>query len=274
MLYNQFRNGKDMEYFKQTFNSVGWFIPPYVTIGFLGRLAKSIDAAGCGFDQQELEKNLTYIYSPEHLSAMISERYPITPYVQDYKEIISEAIEAHFLGLDHVAVSGLMPVIEGAGRQLADSRSIQVKSRGNMTKVFSSLAKDCKNEALRNNTNATGEIVSMMESFIEYTKKHLYVDSSLYFLDDKTNRHGILHGQYADKDYGKPINFYKAIATIDFLCFISAFRASISWLAPPPTEFSKKLSAYYEGLIRIASVRPKLICADSVVENSRSEEVV
>jgi hypothetical protein len=35
-----------------------------------------------------------------------------------------------------------------------------------------------------------------------------------YPLLDKTNRHGILHGAYKDADYGRPINFYKAIGVM------------------------------------------------------------
>ena len=243
-----------MNYHKEAFNSVGWFIPPYVTMGFLGTLAKKIHESGGNFDQQELENLLACIYSPENLAAMVFARYPITPYVQDYKDIISEAITAHFLSLDHVAVAGLMPAIEGIGRKLADSRSVSVES---IKSVFANLAMDCKTDAITNNIGAVGEIVSMMDSFIEFTGKHLYTNSNNYLLNDKTNRHGILHGAYSDKDYGAPINFYKSIATIDFLCFVSAFRASISWFAPEPTEASKQLSAYYHACISIGSIRPK-----------------
>jgi hypothetical protein len=66
-----------LDYYKQAFNSVGWFIPPYVTLGFLGALAKKINDNGKALDQQELEKILALIYSPENLAAMVTERYPI-----------------------------------------------------------------------------------------------------------------------------------------------------------------------------------------------------
>ena len=242
-----------LDHYKQAFNSVGWFIPPYITMDFLSTLTKSIRDNGADFHQQDLERFLALIYSPENISAMATERYPITPYIRDYKVIISEAVEAHFMGLDHLAVAGLMPVIEGAGKKLADSRGVPFKS---ITSVFVNLATDCKNDSKKNNIGAVGELTSMMDSFIEFAEKHLYTNSDNYSLTDKTNRHGILHGAYSDNDYGKPINFYKSIAAVDFLCFISAFRASISWFAPSPTELSESLAAYYSDCMALARKRP------------------
>jgi hypothetical protein len=232
----------NLEHYKAAFNSVGWFIPPYVTMIFLSTMAEHINEGSQPFDQHDLEGFLSIIYSPENQAAMVTERYPVTPYIQDYKIIIQEAVQAHFLGLDHVAVAGLMPVIEGAGKKLAKSRSVLFTY---ITSVFINLADDCKNDAIKNNIGAVGEVVSMMESFAEFAEKHLYVNSGSYSLTDKTNRHGILHGAYGDEDYGSPINFYKCIAAVDFLCFVSAFRASISWLAPSPTEASTRLSQFY-----------------------------
>ena len=237
-----------MEPYKHAFNKVGWFIPPYVAMGFLAKMATEINERNSDFNQENLEQFLELIYSPENLAAMVLERYPITPYIQDYKNIISESISAHFYGLNYAAVATLLPVVEGAGRKLAESRSVKVKG---ITSIFINLATDCKNDAITNKKGEVGEIVSMMDSFIEFAKHHLYIGSTEYVLKDKTNRHGILHGAYCDEDYGKPINFYKIIAAVDFLCFISAFEASISWFAPEPTFLSKQLSSYYVSCLRI-----------------------
>lgn len=244
-----------LDYYKDAFKRVGWFIPPYVSVGFLSSLAKTINDNGNSFDQKELENFLVLIYSPDNLAAMVTERYPITPYIKDYKIIIAEAVEAHFMNLDHIAVAGLMPVIEGAGRKLAESRSISVKG---IKGVFSGLADHCKKDVVQNKIGAVDEVVSMLDSFIEFTDNHLYIESSSYPLNDKTNRHGILHGFYSDGDYGKPINFYKSIATVDFLCFVSAIRASISWFAPSLTLLSNSLADYYSVCTAIAGRKPTL----------------
>lgn len=235
-----------LKHYEEAFDSVGWFIPPYVTMGYLSFLTQSIHKNHGVFSQNDLQIFLALIYSPVNLSAMVSERYPIVPYIKEYKGIIAEAVEAHFLGLNHAAATSIIPVIEGVGKKLADSRNVSYKS---INSVFINLADDCKDEVKQKNMGAVGEIISMMDSFILFTKKHLYVNSKEYPLTDKTNRHGILHGAYSDHDYGEPINFYKSIAVIDFLCFISSFRASISWMAPSETKESKLLFAHYRKCI-------------------------
>ncbi len=242
-----------LDYYKETFNSVGWFIPPYITLGFLSFLAKEIHDSNGAFDQNKLQEALSHIYSECNLAAMVVSRYPITPHVSDFAQTIEEAVESHFMGLDHVAVGGLLPVIEGVALKLAEDRSVKTNTRGSS---FKNLAEHCKREVKDKNIGAVGEVISMIDSFIVYSESQLYVDSSKYSLSDNTNRHGILHGAYSDMDYGEPINFYKAISAIDFLCFISAIRASISWLAPSPTDASERLAIYYHACSHFKNLRP------------------
>jgi hypothetical protein len=168
---------------------------------------------------------------------------------------VTEAVEAHFLGLNHVAVGGLIPVIEGAGRELAAQRGLA--KNGYTSDVLSALADDYKHESKTKNLGASDEVESMMDSFAFFMKQFMYVDSRSYTLTDKTNRHGIAHGRYTDSDYGRPLNFYKSIAAIDFLTFVSSFRANISWLAPTPTESSLELSRYYRALQNLGTKRPR-----------------
>ena len=242
-----------IDLFKPTLNDVGWFIPPYVSMGFLGNLVNTINGSKNSFSQNDLQTFLAGLYSSDNMSAMVTERYPITPYISPYKKIISESVEAHFLGLDHIAVSGLMPVIEGAGRKLAAHREVKA---GSLNETFINLANSCKEFSRTERIGNPHEVELMMDSFINFTKKNLFVKSKKYSLEDKTNRHGILHGSFTDKDYGNPINFYKSIASIDFLCFISAFSASISWFAPEPTKESAKLANYYQLCCKIKETRP------------------
>lgn len=84
----------NLDHFKTPFNSVGWFIPPYVTLGYLSLLAKEIYVKGTTFNQKDLEAALSLIYSADNLATMATERYPITPFINEYKEIISESIQA------------------------------------------------------------------------------------------------------------------------------------------------------------------------------------
>lgn len=240
-----------MDYLKNAFNKVGWFLPAYVQVGFLERVAKQIDDdVVC---EKTLEPYLAQIYSPENLAAMVSERYHTVPFVNEYQEIISESVEAHFLGLDNIAVSGLMPVIEGAGKKLAKSRNVEV---GSIRSVFVNLAEDCRKEVTDKQIGAVNGIISMLDAFINFTDSNLYINSKKYPFSDNTNRHGILHGAFTDSDYGEAINYYKAIGAIDFLCFISALRASISCFSPSTTDASNSLSLYYRLYLKLAKQKP------------------
>ena len=86
----------DLNYFKEKFKSVGWFVPPYVSIGFLSDITLEISNANGSYTQDKLEVMLSWIYSPEHLASMTLNRYPEVPYIKNYSETISEAIIAHF----------------------------------------------------------------------------------------------------------------------------------------------------------------------------------
>jgi hypothetical protein len=68
---------------------------------------------------------------------MVLHRYPLAPTIRNYESTICEAVKAHFLGLDHIAAAGLIPVIEGAGRLLASQRGINSRS---IREVFTALA--------------------------------------------------------------------------------------------------------------------------------------
>lgn len=242
-----------LDYYKTHLNSVGWFIAPYVTNEFFSRLCREITSAKASFTQVRLQSFLAVVYSPANLAPMVAERYPATPFVNDYRAMISEAVEAHFLGMDHVAIAGLLPVVEGAARKLAAARNIFVDP---VKDLFRALADDCKGDAIAGKAGAAGEVISMMDSFIEYTHDQLYIRSDRYALDDKTNRHGILHGQFSDADYGAPLNFYKAIAAVDFLCFISAIRGGGSYFAPVRTTASERLVAHYAACELHRRTRP------------------
>ena len=89
-----------LEHYRVTLASVGWFIPPYITMRYLDLVCSIARDQGSSFNQDDLERGLAFAYSTANIAAMVTERYPITPFVQDYKIIISEAVQAHFSGLD------------------------------------------------------------------------------------------------------------------------------------------------------------------------------
>ncbi len=244
----------DLTNHKAAFNSVGWFIPPYVQVGYLCQIEQAI-THGVITDQKRLQIVLAPLFSSQHVAAMVCERYPLTPFVQDYKGIIAESAEAHFLRLGHVAVAGLTPVIEGVARKLLESRSL---NQDRIKNVFATLAAQCTTEVVRNNIGAVSELVDMFDSFRTFAEHYLYVRSEKYPLPDNTNRHGILHGAFTDEEYGEPIGFYKVLGALDFLCMVAALRAPISCFAPSPTERSQRLAVYYDTLAEQSRKRPNI----------------
>jgi hypothetical protein len=196
------------------------------------------------FTESDLESVLGHIYGPDRLASMVVSRYSQMPVVELYQETIAEAISAHFAGLRHIAVGGLMPVVEGIGRELARQRGLN--AGGYVKVVFRDLLMNAKDDALSRNIGATQEIVDMLDAFLHFLKEYFFQDSRLYPLLDKTNRPGVLHGAYRDADYGKPINFYKTISAIDILTFVSMLKTQkMSGFAPSETVESKALAERY-----------------------------
>lgn len=226
---------------------MGWFMPPYVMVGFLHQVALTIDRKKGQFTQHDLEIWLALVYGPERLASMVLDRYPQTPIIELFKQTISESVQAHFSGLHHVAVGGLIPVIEGAGRRLADKHGLN--GDGHIKNVFRDLANFSKADVIKRKIGATDEIIDMLDSFLDFIQDYFYSQSQAYPLVDGTNRHGIEHGAYTDADYGRPLNFYKTIAAVDFLTFISSLSTQrISGFVPNPTPESQALAIRYDGL--------------------------
>jgi hypothetical protein len=238
---------RDLGVMKQKLNSVGWFVPPYVSYALLVTVAADIERAQGNFTQDDLETVLSGIYNAERLASMVLHRYPCVPVVEQFSQTISESITAHFCGLGHVAIGGLIPVIEGAGRRLA--KGIGIKAGGPIKDVFKSLAGHTKKDVVNRRIGAIDEIICMIESFLQFLEQYCYSQSHAYPLADRTNRHGITHGVYSDSDYGRPINFYKTIAAVDFLTFTSSLSCPTkSGFAPDRTPESKALAARYLSL--------------------------
>lgn len=225
----------------------GLMIPPFSNMGILHELIQIIREGPMDMDER-LSAVLSQIYTPSHLAAMVVSRYAHTNVIALYAETISEAIEAHLLGLDHVAVAGLMPVIEGVVVRLSLLHGISAKK--NTKQKFASLV-SCAIE--RTNTVRTGDfqqVDSMLKAFLNFLENYFWEGSSNYPLPDRTNRHGILHGAYSDADYGYPINFYKTLTALDMLSWISEFQP----FQPKPTPDSEALAAYY---LLIMNLRPR-----------------
>lgn len=247
-----------MQKIKEEFNKIGWFIPPYIPLGKITRTFFKIGNID-NFHQDDLELILGELYTPSFLSLMLIERYSKLNNTKEYKLIIKESIEAHFLGLNYVAISGLLPAIEGIIHNLIKNFNIEIKPKKNGGKIG---IKDKVREiiifCIDTKIGKLDETEPMLESFLYYIENHLFIKSTEYILDDKTNRHGILHGEFSDKDYGKKINFYKVITVLNMLCFIASYKESFSWLGPEKSKESIIFELYLYRLLEINNSNIKI----------------
>jgi hypothetical protein len=235
---------RDLVNLRKKLNSVGWFVPPYFSSGLLDTVALAIARWNGDFTQADLEGVLACVYDAERLASMVLNRYPQTPVITLFAQTISEAVMAHFLRLNHVAVGGLIPVVEGAGRRLVKERGINADRQ--IKNVFKALLSYARSDVIARRIGATDEIVNMLDSFLVFIDDYFFTASSGYPLMDRTNRHGIAHGAYADAEYGSPVSFYKTIAAVDFLTFVSSLKTSkISGFVPAHTQQSMALAARY-----------------------------
>jgi hypothetical protein len=229
-------------------NSIGWFMPPYGNQGQLDIVSREINNTNGRFDEFEVERVLGFFYTPDRLASMVINMYAQMPVVDLYKRTIAESIAAHFSGLHHVAVAGLMPVVEGTGRELARTRGC-LKHEGSVKAVFIELITNAKKDAWARKIGNTQEIDDMLTGSLVFLTKYFFENSALYPLWDKTNRHGVLHGAYRDSDYGRPINFYKTISAVDILTFVSMLQTNkMTGFVPAHTADSRALAERYSEL--------------------------
>jgi hypothetical protein len=232
-------------------DSIGWFVPPYVGVPTLEMVSRQISAANGQFDDGRVEQFLAHIYGPHRLAAMILHRYPEIAVVDLYQRTIAEAVAAHFSNFHHVAVAGLMPVVEGIGRTLSHQRGLKHDQcpESSVKDMFTELLTEAKQDAWNREIGNTQEIDDMLTGSLNFLTRYFFVRSSLYPSTDKTNRPGILHGAFRDADYGRPINFYKTISAVDILTLVSALRMpKKSGFPPPPTPESTALAERFDAM--------------------------
>lgn len=159
--------------------SIGWFMPPYGNQGRLDMISREINNANGTFDESEIERVLGFFYTPDRLGSMVLNMYAQVPVVHQYKTTIAEAIAAHFCRLSHVAVAGLMPVVEGAGRELARIRGL--KHEGSVKAVFVELIENAKQDAWSRKIGNTKEIDDMLTGCLDFLTRYFFENSALYW---------------------------------------------------------------------------------------------
>lgn len=237
------------EWLANAFRQVDWLIPAWLTMGFLSQFAKAIETTAPAARPELLRRTLTLVYGPDHLAPMYLDRYSRILHVRDFSRPIDEAIKAYFSGYKLVAVTALIPVVEGIVRKMAirQNRDVGLGTR-KLIAEFDALV-----ERERNSPNCYGERLVMLECLRDFMRDRFLIKTADYDGLDEFNRHGILHGIY-DK-FGEEINFFRLITLLDLLCFaIGLIEGGVSCFAPSPTPQSAALAAHYRQIEGLSAV--------------------
>jgi hypothetical protein len=239
------------DWLAQAFREVDWLIPAYLTMGFLSEFAGAIKKATPDTKLEIMRLTLAAVYEPNYLASMVLERYSKIMHVRDFKRQTDESIRAYFSGYKLVAITAMVPVLEGIVRKIATRQNRDV---GQGTKKLN-LEFDALVEREANSSHRFEERLAMLEMLRDFVRDRLLKDTRSYGGLNELNRHGILHGIF-DK-YGEDINFFRIITILDLLCFsIGLIEGGVSMFAPSPTPESSKLAAYYTQLQESAASAP------------------
>jgi hypothetical protein len=237
---NASTNREYMEYLANAFKEVDWSIPPYLYLGgFLSPLAKAIK------DAPTQDAKLAIVrerLAGEYLARMFLDRYSKISHVRDFTRQIDGSIRTYFCGYTFNAVTGLLPVIEGIIRKVANSqgRDVGPGRKGLNDELQAFVERELQS------AHCYGERLVMLEAFRDFVRDRLLESTKRFVGLNEFNRHGILHGLF--DDFGQAINFLRLITLVDLLCFFIGMTEGVSMSAPPSTPESLKLAAVYATL--------------------------
>lgn len=242
-----------LDYIREQFLKVDFVTPPFMQNQFLGEFAKAIET---GSDLEKVaEEFAPRMYNIEGLSALSVDIYRKNSDFAKYSSQIDEAIEAFCLGLNRVAITSLMPCIEGIIRDIGIKIGISCEEHVNVKQFINILKKiqqriitdlvfyefdwvpsDFKSISLHDGFN---EQIQMVESLKYFLNNCLYQHTASYQGNTNLNRNGVVHGFITN--FSSPVNFYRLITVLNILYVCSVLTGNNGSLFHPPTSDASKL---------------------------------
>lgn len=247
-----------VSWMRSAFAEADIVVPPYYQMGFLHGNAGRILKADTHAEKMNIGSEMLYaMYPADGMAELISGVWSKRRTFDEFQSQLVEAAKAYCLGLYGVAITGLLPCIEGVVRQLGvlsgvaveDSVSIKV-----LTKVFRKLQKRelvlmfdgydwyPESEITVSYLDGFHERVQIFESISSYleSKLYLHTDSAPEYL--RLNRHGIAHGLF--KGYATKENYLRLFNLLSALSFAAAMvEGRGSLMHPGTTVESAELTA-------------------------------
>ncbi|UWF46928.1 hypothetical protein NYP20_16385 [Pseudomonas sp. N3-W] len=244
---------------RDDFLSVDIVVPVYYQMGMLDKLAFKIHRASTIEEKLKIaDAGLIGMFDCESLAALVEGVYRKKRTMNKYADQINESIKAYFLGLHGVAITGLIPCVEGIIRTMGNDIGLSVGEKvdaRSLLRVFKKLKQQEVDSALDGygwypeQMNVAfferfHERIQMLGNVVIFIETALYQHTSLYTRETLLNRHGISHGLF--EGYASVANFLRLINLINSLSAAAILVEGCgSFFHPPVTEESKKLAWNY-----------------------------
>ncbi|MFZ4823662.1 hypothetical protein CQW32_17415 [Pseudomonas putida] len=234
-------------------------IPLFIGQGDLSREIHSLNGSDVAADDW-----LVDLFSPAVASIYVLKYFEKSRALAPYLQIIYESVEAYFMGLDHVAIMALLPVIEGGLRNVqelglghSDSNVKTEEFSRRLGEMIVKHGRGCA-EDISIFPGSTGQ-VELQISFFTHVNPQCDVMNAfrIFFKDvlyrpsngalDGFNRHLILH--LLKSDFASPANFVRVFLLLSHIAFCERLNNStIPMLWPGSDSDSIRLAKYFVEL--------------------------
>lgn len=232
--------------------------------GQLNKIISEINRAEC--PKKAADYWLNEFFAPEIAATYFNKFFSPSDSLKEYRLIVFEAIEAYYLGMDHVAIMSLIPVFEAGLRNIQSSR-LEVEPNNVSGKKFERHLRDIiinwgqkrlesyvwypgKNYNQEVEINFLTHIFpqsDVINSFRLYFKEVLYKPSHDH--TNGFNRHIIMH--LLKNDFNNPANFARIFICLTHITFVESLEnqnVPFFWRGMDTHDFT--VAAYFAEISR------------------------
>lgn len=224
----------------QELEAFHWVIPPYIQMWIIGEMIST--------SFPDLEQLCRSTYNNGYFASQLTSTYQEIPLFVTNLSLIEESIECFILGKLAASITLLLTIIEGIARDFCELHNLQFNKHGSISAFDTAvkygksvwrekillighqskliLPEDYLNDEI---LRTVDEVMDMFISFERYGLNYLYKSQSNFTL----NRHSILHGY--NKDYYKPINFYRLYSCLEMLAVVVSYK----FMPSDPNDLAK-----------------------------------
>lgn len=234
-------------------------LPLFIGQGDLSRQIHNLNNSDAAADEWLID-----LFTPAVASIYVLRYFDKSQALAPYLQIIYESVEAYFMGLDHVAIMALLPVIEGGLRNVQELRlghsDANIKSAEFSRRLGEMIVNHGEShaEGVSIYPGSTGQVEVQM-SFFTHVNPQCDVMNAfrIFFRDvlyrpsndapDGFNRHLILH--LLSSNFASPANFVRAFLLLSHIAFCERLKNSaIPMLWPGSDNDSVRLAKYFVEL--------------------------